>query len=1177
MRLSGIKLAGFKSFVEPSSLPLPSNLTAIVGPNGSGKSNLIDAVRWVLGETSMKSLRGAESEDVIFNGSRTRKPAGRASVELVFDNSDFQIAGPYAAYAEIAVRRELTRDGGSQYYLNGQKCLKRDVTDLFLGTGLGGKSQYAILEQGSIQRLVDAKPEEMRQWLEEAAGISKYRERRRESETRIRQTRENLARVQDLQNELHARLEALDRQASNAEKYKRYKEEERRLKAELLLLRLRELQAEGSARQGALDERSQALEGARAALVAAEQARGAAEAALREAGAALNAEQGQVYEAEARLARAEQSLAHARELEELRRREHDQLEAQYADLLARRTAEQERRDRLIEAVAAATQAMNAAAAAEQEATARLAAAEAEAAAQQSRWEEFAQRAQAPLLAAERCRAQVQALTAALAHSEQRAQRLREEAAQLDAAPIQASLFGEEAELAKLAHELSEAQARLQQADRELHDLRERRSAVEGALHEARQAQQAARGRLASLETLQQAALREDDAELAAWLRERGFAQRPRLAAQLEVESGWETAVEHVLEHWLQAPVLAPEQLAAPPPPAADWPKSGAAFVADEADGAFPASGSLAAKVRGPAALREWLASIQTAQDDEEFQRLAQRLPPGGSVIDRAGVWRGRGWLRLPRRDAEHGGIIARGLVLQQLRAQLEEQARTLAAREEELETLRARQAHMENERRSLAMLLDHLRSRQAHHLAARQTQAVRLEQLEARRAALERELAEVGASSEAQARELEQARAQLAQLEAAERDLQQERAALAAALAAAREALPPLRSAAQAAAAERGRCQVRHAADSSAAAAAEQALAAIVDQLEALEASRAQHPVDASAQQEAIAAQAQQVEAARREVQAARERLRAARAAQEDADRRLGETVHAVHAAEAAREAAQEALQQLRLEFENLRARREGLEQQFAETGYSRAELAEALPADAAPAHWEERLAQLARRIERLGPINLAAIEELQEAREREAYLAAQHQDVSGALATLEEAMRKLDRETEERFKTTFDRVNEIFKARFPQLFGGGEAYLELTGGDLLETGVRVMARPPGKRNSSIQVLSGGEKAMVAVALLLALFQLNPAPFCLMDEVDAPMDDANVVRFCEVVRDMARSVQFIIITHNKITMELAEQLHGVTMQEPGVSRLVSVDVQQAVALAGEPSLRTEAA
>ncbi|HZR37898.1 MAG TPA: chromosome segregation protein SMC [Nevskia sp.] len=1173
MRLSGIKLAGFKSFVDPSSLPLPSRLTSVVGPNGCGKSNIIDAVRWVLGETSIKNLRGTETEDVIFNGSRTRKPAGRASVELTFDNSDFQITGPYAAYAEIAVKRELTRDGGSQYYLNGQKCLKRDVTDLFLGTGLGGKNQYAIIEQGMVSRMVEAKPEELRQWLEEAAGISKYRERRRETESRIKQTRENLSRLQDLQSELTARLEVLSKQAANAEKYKQFKEEERRLKAEVLLLRLRALDAQATAQETTIAEHEQALEASRAAVAAAEEARAAGETAVREAGAALNAEQGQVYEAEAALARQEQSLAHAREMKNLRVRELEQLEAQLAELQRRSQTEQQRQQMLTESVGAAQARLATAEEQEQEAQHNLAAAEQALADEQARWEEFAQRSQAPLMEAEGERVRVQALDRARLQTEERLRRLQGERAMLDAAPIQNALSEAEAELATLDQALSEAQAQLQNADRELQALRDQRAAVETALHESRQALQSARGRYASLETLQQAALREDDAELTGWLRGHGWAELPRLASALQVEAGWEAAVEHVLSGLLQAPLLPDWAPLRRPQP--EGPKSGAMLLAGESGYAEDA-GTLAAKVTGPAAVLDWLSHIKVAESAEEAVRYAEMLTPGGSVITRDGVWRGRSWLRYPRLDPAHSGVIARGLLLKQLKSQVEEHTQAVGAREAELNELRARQTQMENERRAMVVRADQSRVRQAQRMAERQAQAVRLEQTESRLRALGQEIDALAAQAAQQAEELKVARERLVGLEETAQRLNSERGERSQGLVATRNALQQARNAAQAAAQLRGQAQVHLAGQNSALAALEQALRSLGEQVEAAEAQRSARRTAGEELDTPIAEQAAQVEAARGAVQEVREKLRLARERLAAVELAQSEAVRAVHAAEAARDTAREQVQNLRLEFENVRARREGVEAQFAETGYGRAELAPGLDENATVQAWEDRLAQMGRRIDRLGAINLAAIQELDEGREREAYLAGQHADVSQALTTLEDAMRKLDNETQERFKTTFDKVNDIFKARFPQLFGGGEAYLELTGDDLLETGVRVMARPPGKRNSSIQMLSGGEKAMVAVALLLGLFQLNPAPFCLMDEVDAPMDDANVGRFCEVVREMAQNVQFIIITHNKITMELAEHLHGVTMQEPGVSRLVSVDVQQAVQLVGQNEARAEA-
>ena len=1166
MRLSGIKVAGFKSFVDATSLPLGSARTGVVGPNGCGKSNIIDAVRWVLGETSIKNLRGSETEDVIFNGSRTRKPAGRASVELLFDNSDFQIAGPFAAYAEIAVRRELTRDGGSQYYLNGRKCLKRDVTDLFLGTGLGGKNQYAIIEQGMVSRMVEAKPEELRQWLEEAAGISRYRERRRETESRIRQTRENLSRLSDLQSELTARIEVLAKQAANAEKYKQFKQEERQLRAELLLLRLRALEAQATAHEAAIASSDEAFAACRSALAAAESGRTGAEEALRAAGAGVNAEQARAYEAEAAVARHEQTLNHTREMKNLRLRELAQLESQLAELRRRNQSETQRRDALAQNVAAAQSRIAEAESREAAALDAMAAAEQGLADEQQRWEEFSQRSQQPMLEAEGERVRVQGLERAHGQAEERHRRLQTERSSLDAAPIQASLFAVDNELGTLEQELAEAQERLQSADRELQGLREQRSTTEGALHESRQALQSARGRLASLETLQQAALREDDAELGNWLRGHGWAQLPRLAVALQVEAGWETAVEHVLSGLLQAPVLPSWDALREGQPAA--PRAGATLL-HEVAGEPAAPGTLAEKASGPAAVMDWLSHIQVAASTAEAAQRAATLLPGESVITTDGVWRGRSWIRYPRLHPEQSGVIARALLIKQLRGQVEQHTQAVQQRVQELGGLRNRQTQLENDRRGLSGRFDQMRARQAQRLAERRAQAVRLEQTEARVRGLEQELEALAAQRIQQQTELSQARERLAQLQQIAQRLQGERAERNQALGRAREVLQAARAAAQTAAQQRGQAQVQHATQSSALAGLEQALLALGEQATAVQ---SQHSARQAAGEELdapIAAQVAELETVRAALQEQRERLRGARGALGAAEDALAAAVRTLHAAEAAKEAAQEHLQQQRLEYENLRARREGAEAQFAETGFGRAELSPQLDEQATPQAWEDKVAQIGRRIDRLGAINLAAIQELDEARAREAYLQSQHADVAQALATLEDAMLKLDRETQDRFKSTFDQVNNVFKARFPQLFGGGEAYLELTGDNLLETGVRVMARPPGKRNSSIQMLSGGEKAMVAVSLLLALFQLNPAPFCLMDEVDAPMDDANVGRFCEVVREMSQNVQFIIITHNKITMELAEQLHGVTMQEPGVSRLVSVDVQQAVQLAGQ--------
>ena len=1170
MRLSGLKLAGFKSFVDPTQLPLPANLTAIVGPNGCGKSNLIDAVRWVLGEASQKQLRTQDSDDVIFNGSKTRKPVGRASVELHFDNSDGQITGPYAAYTDIAVRRELTRDGNSQYFLNGRKCLKRDVTDLLLGTGLGGKNQYAIIEQGMVSRMIEAKPEELRAWLEEAAGISKYKDRRKETESRIRQTRENLSRLNDMRVEIQARLEVLRKQAANAEKYREFKQQERQLKAEILALRERGLDAEANAHQDKLETLEQALENARAQVMAAAQGREGAEDARRQAQEQLNREQGAVFEAEGAASRLEQDLVHARELRAMKQRELEQLDRSLADLDRRR---QQDRLRLEQALAEVGQLESQAESAlrhHEEARANLARSEDSAQAEQACWEEFSATSEQPLFDTEGERVRVQALERAQFQLEERYKRLAAESAGLDAAPIQASLFDADTELGQLDAEIADAQTRLQGLDRDLAALREQRATLDGGLHESRQQLQSARGRLSSLETLQQAALRQDDAELAGWLRERELIGQPRLGQHLQVEAGWETAVEHVLQGLLQAPLV--DHLATDWAHQ-EWPRAGLALLQRQGTDAPADAGTLAAWVQGPQAVRDFLGSVYCADNAADAVARLGTLAPGESVTTPDGVWRGRGWIRVPSSQDARSGVIAREQLIQQLRAQVDETSQAIDAREAALGAVRERQQQAESERRELAARFEQSRSRQSQRLAFRQAQAVRLEQTQGRIAALVKDIEVLKAQREQQAAELTASRDKLVNLEAVAQRLREERIQHQQGLARVRDAVSRNRALLTQAAQADSQVQIQLASRRS-------HVAALNQSAYELEASREQLVQDRSARGAAVeeleaplAERQAQAETARDAVNAAREVLRSARMALEAAEQAVGQSAQGFREAEDAKDQAQERLQQARIEFENLRARRQSIQQQLAEvceaSGLEPEAVFAQLPSEATSDGWEEKLAGLGRRIERLGAINLAAIQELEEAEGRDRYLGEQYDDLTGALDTLEEAIRKIDAETKERFKDTFDKVDTIFRDRFPKLFGGGEAYLELTGDDLLDTGVRVMARPPGKRNSSIQMLSGGEKAMTAVALLLGLFQLNPAPFCLMDEVDAPLDDANVARYCEVVREMSQTVQFIIITHNKITMELSSHLHGVTMQEPGVSRLVSVDVQQAVDLVGQ--------
>ncbi|WP_029891584.1 chromosome segregation protein SMC [Polycyclovorans algicola] len=1166
MRLSGIKLAGFKSFVDPTQLLLPSNLTSVVGPNGCGKSNIIDAVRWVLGESSMKNLRGADAEDVIFNGSRTRKPIGRASVELLFDNSDGQITGTYAAYSEISVRRELSREGGSQYFLNGRKCLKRDVTDLFLGTGLGGKNQYAIIEQGMVSRMVEAKPDELRLWLEEAAGISKYKDRRRETESRIRATRENLDRLNDLRGEIDGRIQALTKQAANAEKYTALKADERRLRAELLYLRVRAVADESAeiATQIAAQQAAQAS--AVQSLAAAREAREQAERALREAETAINAEQARVFEAESERTQAQQTLAHTQALRDMQTREREELDRRRNDTQGRRDREAARRADADKALALLLQRLAEAEALEAEARRDLEHQEFALAEAQQLWEQFSQSAEAPLAKTESERVRVQALERARLQSEARLKRLTDEAATLDIDALLQALTGADHDAETLAASLAEGRARLGAMESQLSVLRDERRQDEQTLHHARQQLQDIKGRQASLETLQAAALRNDETALKQWWADCGLADAPKLAERIDVDAGWEAAVEHVLQAVLAAPV---GDVASAGPPPTQGPERGAVILFDRSGATAPAAAAgapLAAHVRGPAVLGDWLRDIEAVPDLAALTSRRSQLAAGQSCITADGIWAGRDWVRYPQRGQGQSGVIERRRQLKTLVQSRGDVEADVAALDARVGAIAEQIQALEAERRGIAQTTEQVQSRHAQKLAQQQSLKVRLEQTQQRAARLAQERQETEQHFNEAEAELADTRAGLAALEADAQRLRQTRGDHQQALAKARDALQRSRAAHQLAAQQVQRLAVERAGAESTLAALLASQQALTEQLARLDAQVGERGAQAEQWTEPLAVQTAAVTAAETTLAERRDALRGKRGIAEAAEHQLQAAQVGLQQAEQQREHENEAVQALLLKAESSRTRGEALEAQLAESGFTAEQVAATLAEDLTPPVCEEQLASVLRRIERLGAINLAAIQELEEAQARAQYFETQHADLSGALETLEAAMQKIDGDTKALFRDTFDRVNTVFRERFPKLFGGGEATLELIGDDLLNAGVRVMARPPGKRNATIQLLSGGEKAMTAVALLLGLFELNPAPFCLMDEVDAPLDDANVSRFCEVVREMSQNVQFIIITHNKITMELAQQLHGVTMQEPGVSRLVSVDVDQAVAL-----------
>jgi chromosome segregation protein len=1165
MRLTKLKIAGFKSFVDPTTVTFPSSLTGVVGPNGCGKSNIIDAVRWVMGEISAKHLRGESMADVIFNGSATRKPLGAASVELVFDNSDGKIGGEYAAYNEVALRRAVSRDGNSDYFINGTKVRRKDITQLFLGTGLGTRS-YAIIEQGMISRVIDARPDDLRAFLEEAAGISRYKERRRETEGRIGHTRENLDRLNDLREEVEKQIRHLQRQAATARRYQALKEEERKLQAELLALRMQSLDAEAEARDAATESCETAMHAVLADLREAEAGIERIRADQTSKADVLGVIQTRFYEAGAEVTRIEQGIQFTRELRQRQRSDLEQAEAQVADLTGVLQRDRGQLEAISQELATMVPGLDAAHGEETRSSQALEACEQALAAWQHTWDVHAQAVAFGQRETGVERARIEQL-----ESQQRRllqQRERQESEHTALVQLQPAMALETLEMnAESARDAGEkAAAELQELLAEISVTRDREREQSQALNALRTRWQQALATQVSTEALQAAALGKASGKVTEWLKSKSLDGQPRVAQQLRVDRGWERAVETVLGSYLEAVCV--DGLDSVTDLLASFDGGHLAVVSmGEAAALSTGSATLRAKLQGATVLDSILSSVYTAETLNEALGRRPRLAAGESVVTRDGIWLGLDWLRISRAAESHTGVIEREESLREIRGQLSGLADEVKEQEHRLELTRERVRDLEDRRDHFQADVNRLHrehvdrraeldSAQARSLDA----ARRLAQLETGLADVRAELARTDTDLRAARGRMEAALDGLAALEPKRVDLEEQRDRMRSELAAARAAAQTAQQLARELALQ---VQSRRSSHSS----LTTALSRIEKQLEGLETRRNELASQLAEGDEPLLASQAQLEQSlriRAEIEA---ELQAAKIATDELEALLRDRESARFAVEQQVETARGALDEARLAASQVRVRRESVAEQLAATNFELAVLLGQLAAEATVESWEAQLEETKGKIERLGQVNLAAIGEYKEQSERKEYLDRQCKDLTDALETLESAMRKIDRETRTRFQDTFDKVNAGLKEKFPRLFGGGHAYLELTGEEGAAAGVSVMARPPGKRNSTISQLSGGEKALTAVALVFAIFDLNPAPFCLLDEVDAPLDENNVGRFCDIVREMSRNVQFIFITHNKSTMELASQLVGVTMNEPGVSRLVAVDVDEAVRMA----------
>ena len=1167
MRLKNIKLAGFKSFVDPTNVQLSTNMVAVIGPNGCGKSNIIDAVRWVMGESSAKNLRGESMADVIFNGSTARKPVGQASIELIFDNSDGTLVGEYAAFSEISIKRKVTRDGQSQYLINGAKCRRRDITDIFLGTGLGPRS-YAIIEQGMISRLIESKPEELRVFIEEAAGISKYKERRRETETRIRHSRENLERLTDIREELERQLQRLKRQSAAAEKYKGYKAEERTLQAQTLALQWQSLHDSASGQREAISERELSLE----ASIAEQRATDSRIETLRQqqhqANDQFNQVQGNYYGLGAEISKQQQTLEHHQQRDQQLRA--DLAEAERNASESQRHLEEDNENLTLwesELETISPQQAELSASESASSTALLSAEESMQDWQQ-RWDAFNEHAAEPQKNSEVQRSKIDQIEQALRGLSARLERMHLELGDLDTSSHEEKRDSVSSAIEQHEARIAELQQQLADCDRALQDVRPKKKQLADELDQLRSQLQQQRGRQASLDALQNAAQADSDGDSRAWLASQNLDTAPRLLETLEVDSGWELAVETVLGDSLQA--VAVERLDDIVSRLGQLANCNLGFVEKQSIGVGSTAknglSALSAKISG-AASDNLLGGIYAADTLESAFSNRSGLAAQESIITRDGIWLGANWLKVLRQQDAKSGIIER-------RAALSALADDISSNEARVETLAnslesAEQTLLSAEQDKDSLLGEKGKEEQqlAQQRAAVSALEAKIEQIKTRHSRTQEEILHAEQNQQQQRAALSEARGLLDVAIESMQTVEQQREQLLLERDSVRDTLTECR---KTAASDRDALQsvaVRSEGLKAKIASVQGSIERLGGQLKQLQ-QRQLTLCDAQRENQSPVAEievqlAEQL-SSRAEVEAelgtARQQVESLDLAMRDSEKSRAEQEQKTQALRAT-------LEKLRIESQEMAVRSKTIEEQLQASGFQRQAVIDELPEEATLTDWQNQLVDIGRRIERLGAINLAAIEEYQTESERKKHLDTQNEELESALATLESAIQKIDRETRSLFKETFDKLNSSLKELFPKVFGGGSAYLEMTGEDLLDTGIAIMARPPGKRNSTIHLLSGGEKALTAIALVFSIFQLNPAPFCMLDEVDAPLDDANTGRYARMVKEMSKQVQFIFITHNKITMEMADHLMGVTMHEPGCSRLVSVDIDEAVAMA----------
>ena len=1171
MRLKCIKMSGFKSFVDTTTVVLPSNLSAIVGPNGCGKSNIIDAVRWVMGESSAKQLRGESITDVIFNGSGSRKPVGQASVELVFDNSEGKLGGEYAGWGEISIKRKVTRDGQSNYYLNSDKCRRRDITDIFLGTGLGPRS-YAIIEQGMISSLIDAKPEELRVYIEEAAGISKYKERRKDTENRIKRTKENLERLTDIREELGSQISRLERQAKFAKKYTELKKEERHSRAKLLALKWRDI-------NNSTIDLSKTIAGYEVKIEKISAERSEFDGILEkhridytELGDVLNIVQGRYYSVGSEVTRIEQTIQYARDRASKAEKDLEEIDQNLVETNENLILDQEKRNSLELELKNINPILEQILTIEKSSKSLLQNAEEATKAGQSKWDSFVQSSSEPVKQAEIQESRIGYLEQLMDRLDQKIEKIDIENKSLISSTFESDLDNFNEKIAKAELVVSQKVSSLEKITNQIEKTRQNYSLLDSGLNKSRTDLQALLGKKSSLESLERSLLDVDDNKKA-WFKVNKIEKNLRLAEKIEVDSGWETAIEVVLGDCLQAVCVESIKNLNNISRASIEGEVVLieASITDNEDCLLPDKAQpLLNKIKGEN-LNGYLSSILQGvfaidSISSAFQ-IRDKLKIGQSIVTKDGFWLGKNWLRINSNKDLTKGVLRRKKELEFLEIELTSCRNHTSKIEQQKNSseknLRELEAHREKDRSSLTLK----QNQYAELRSQANTIQMQLEHLTARQKRINDELKETCDQKKIEQEKLLDARRQLESAISSIEKNSKKREEL---LADRNKKMTSLEDARKLSDEHKDHAHeiaMRERAATTKLQSTLEGIARLKSQAARLN-ERRQQLQDSFCQDDSPNEDLKKELATQLNLRLQIEKeLVDSRKKVENLEHLMRDIEQKRNILEVETQKERHLLEQQRLLAQDLATRSQTISEQITEYGFILEELLVLLPDELKLADLEQTIEKISSSIQRLGPINLAAIDEYSVESERKQYLDKQNDDLEEALTTLESAIRKIDRETRSRFKETFDLVNVSFQELFPKLFGGGHSYLELTSDDLLEAGVAIMARPPGKKNTTVHLLSGGEKAMTAIALVFSIFQLNPAPFCMLDEVDAPLDDSNVYRYAKIVEEMSSKVQIVYISHNKNAMEMANQLVGVTMHEAGVSRLVSVDVNQAIGLA----------